>query len=238
MLSAQNLTKAFGTRHVIQDVSLSLQRGEIVGLLGPNGAGKTTTFRMLTGTVIPDSGRVFLDDADMTAAPFHERARLGVSYLPQDSFVPRSLSVEDSIMMVLEVRHQSAARRGEILNQLLSELHLDPVRKARVGTLSGGQRRRCEFAGTLACDPAYALLDEPFAGVDPAVVEEIAVLIRQLRSRGIGVLITDHNTRALLDLVDRAYVIASGRVLAEGDSRDVTMNPLVRKIYLGEAFQR
>lgn len=237
MLIAQNLVKSFGARQVIAGVTLSLHRGEIVGLLGPNGAGKTTTFRMLTGTVIPDAGRVLLDDADVTDSPFYERVRCGVSYLPQDSFVPRSLSVEDSIMMVLEVRHRSSARRKEILGGLLSELHLDAVRKARVGMLSGGQRRRCEIAVMLACEPSYALFDEPFAGVDPTTVEEIAVLIRQLRARGIGVLITDHNARALLDLVDRAYIIESGRVLAEGDSREVTTNPVVRKVYLGEAFQ-
>ena len=237
MLTAQGLMKSFGERQVVEGITLSLQRGEIVGLLGPNGAGKTTTFRMLTGTVIPDAGRVLLDGADVTGLPFHERVRCGISYLPQESFVPRSLSVQDSIMMVLEVRHRSPAKRNEILGRLLAELHIGTVRKARVGALSGGQRRRCEIAVTLACEPRYALLDEPFAGVDPHNVEDIAVLIHQLRARGIGVLITDHNARALLALVDRAYVIQSGRVLAEGGSGDVAANPMVRKVYLGKAFR-
>lgn len=237
MLTAQNLMKSFGKRPVIRGIALSLRRGEIVGLLGPNGAGKTTTFRMLTGTVIPDAGRIMLDDTDVTDLPFHERVRCGISYLPQEAFVPRSLSVEDTIMMVLEVRHRSRALRRQILNRLLDELHIGTARKALVGTLSGGQRRRCEIAIMLACEPRYALLDESFAGVDPNTIEDIAILVQQLRGRGIGVLMTDHNTRALLALVDRAYVIEGGRVLAQGSRQEVATNPLVRKIYLGEAFQ-
>jgi lipopolysaccharide export system ATP-binding protein len=231
------LVKSLAGRRVIEDVTLTLRRGETVGLLGPNGAGKTTTFRMLTGMVIPDSGRIVLDGIDVTGMPFYERARRGISYLPQESFVPRSLSVEDNIAMVLEAREPAAGKRNEILGRLLSEFHLEAVRRTRVGTLSGGQRRRCEIAITLACQPRFALLDEPFAGIDPTTVEEIAALISHLTARDIGVLITDHNARELLHLVDRAYVIESGRVLAHGNAEAVIADQEVRRVYLGEAFR-
>lgn len=237
MLFAQQLVKSLGGRRVIEDVTLSLRRGETVGLLGPNGAGKTTTFRMLTGMVIPDFGCILLDGAEVTRMPFYERARRGISYLPQESFVPRSLSVEDNIAMVLEARERAAGKRNEILRRLLSEFHLEAVRRTRVGTLSGGQRRRCEIAITLACQPRFALLDEPFAGIDPTTVEEIATLIRHLTARDIGVLITDHNARELLHLVDRAYVIENGRVLAHGSAGAVIADQEVRRVYLGEAFR-
>jgi lipopolysaccharide export system ATP-binding protein len=237
MLSVHQLVKSLSGHRIIEDVTLSLERGETVGLLGPNGAGKTTTFRMLTGLVIPDAGRIVLDDADITRLPFYERARRGISYLPQESFVPRSLSVEDNITMVLEVRERSAKKRNEIMERLVSEFHLDAFRKMHVGLLSGGQRRRCEIAITLACEPSFALLDEPFAGVDPNTVEEIATLIRHLTGRGIGVLITDHNARELLQLVDRAYVIESGRVLAHGNAEAIMADEDVRRVYLGEAFR-
>jgi lipopolysaccharide export system ATP-binding protein len=237
MLLAQQLVKSLAGRRVIEDVTLTLRRGETVGLLGPNGAGKTTTFRMLTGMVTPDSGRIVLDGVDVTGMPFYERARRGISYLPQESFVPRSLSVEDNIAMVLEAREPAAGKRNEILGRLLSEFHLEAVRRTRVGTLSGGQRRRCEIAITLACQPRFALLDEPFAGIDPTTVEEIAALISHLTARDIGVLITDHNARELLHLVDRAYVIESGRVLAHGNAEAVIADQEVRRVYLGEAFR-
>ena len=237
MLLAQQLVKSLAGRRVIEDVTLTLRRGETVGLLGPNGAGKTTTFRMLTGMVIPDSGRIVLDGVDVTGMPFYERARRGISYLPQESFVPRSLSVEDNIAMVLEARERAAGKRNEILGRLLSEFHLEGVRRMRVGTLSGGQRRSCEIAITLACQPRFALLDEPFAGIDPTTVEEIAALISHLTARDIGVLITDHNARELLHLVDRAYVIESGRVLAHGSAEAVIADQEVRRAYLGEAFR-
>jgi lipopolysaccharide export system ATP-binding protein len=187
--------------------------------------------------VIPDSGRIVLDGIDVTGMPFYERARRGISYLPQESFVPRSLSVEDNIAMVLEAREPAAGKRNEILGRLLSEFHLEAVRRTRVGTLSGGQRRRCEIAITLACQPRFALLDEPFAGIDPTTVEEIAALISHLTARDIGVLITDHNARELLHLVDRAYVIESGRVLAHGNAEAVIADQEVRRVYLGEAFR-
>lgn len=237
MLSAEQLVKSLAGRRVIEDVTLSLRRGETVGLLGPNGAGKTTTFRMLTGTIIPDFGRIVLDGAEITRMPFYERARRGISYLPQESFVPRSLSVEANIAMVLEAREPAAAERNEMLESLLWEFRLEGVRRSRVGTLSGGERRRCEIAVTLACQPNFALLDEPFAGVDPNTVEEITTLIRHLTDRGIGVLITDHNARELLHLVDRAYVIENGRVLAHGSADAVIADQEVRRVYLGEAFR-
>jgi lipopolysaccharide export system ATP-binding protein len=237
MLTAQRLVKSLAGRRVIEDVTLSLRRGETVGLLGPNGAGKTTTFRMLTGMVIPDSGRILLDGAEVTRMPFYERARRGISYLPQESSVPRSLSVEANIAMVLEAREPAATERHEILERLLWEFRLEAVRRSRVGTLSGGERRRCEIAVTLACEPNFALLDEPFAGVDPNAVEEIATLIRHLTDRGVGVLITDHNARELLHLVDRAYVIENGRVLAHGSAGAVVADEEVRRVYLGETFR-
>lgn len=237
MLIAEQLMKSLAGRRIIEDVTLSLRRGETVGLLGPNGAGKTTTFRMLTGMVVPDFGQIVLDGAEVTRMPFYERARRGISYLPQESFVPRSLSVEANIAMVLEAREPGAAERNEILERLLWEFRLEAVRRSRVGTLSGGERRRCEIAVTLACKPNFALLDEPFAGVDPNIVDEIATLIRHLTERGIGVLITDHNARELLHLVDRAYVIENGRVLAHGSAGAVIADQDVRRVYLGEAFR-
>ena len=237
MLAAQHLVKSLGGRRVIEDVTLSLTRGEIVGLLGPNGAGKTTSFRMLTGLIHPDSGRITLDGADITRLPFYQRARRGIAYLPQDSFVPRSLSVAHNMAMVLEVREPSSHSRRQKLASLLSQFQLEEFRDRRVGVLSSGQRRRCEIAITLACDPAFALLDEPFARVDPHAIEQIAGLIHHLTDRNIGVLITDHNARELLRLVDRAYVIENGRVLAHGSSDELLADLEVRRAYLGEAFR-
>jgi lipopolysaccharide export system ATP-binding protein len=237
MLAAQHLVKSLGGRRVIEEVTLSLKRGEIVGLLGPNGAGKSTSFRMLTGLLHPDSGSITLDGADITKLPFYERARRGISFLPQDSFVPRSMSVAHNIELVLEVRDRSAHSRREKLESLLSQFKLDDLKDRRVGVLSGGQRRRCEIAITLACDPAFALLDEPFARVDPQAIEQIADLIHHLTDRGIGVLITDHNARELLRLVDRAYVIENGRVLAHGSAHELLSDLEVRRAYLGEEFR-
>jgi lipopolysaccharide export system ATP-binding protein len=237
MLQAQNLVKSLAGCGVIDDVTLALGRGETVGLLGPNGAGKTTTFRMLAGLIIPDSGQILLDGDDITTLPFYERARRGISYLPQDSFAPRSLTVGDNIAMVLEARERKAAKRTETRKRLLAEFRLETLHRTRVGELSGGQRRRFEIAITLACEPAFALLDEPFAGVDPNAIEEITTLIRHLTDRGIGVLITDHNARELLQLVNRAYIIESGRVLAAGHAEAVIANEDVRRVYLGDTFR-
>jgi lipopolysaccharide export system ATP-binding protein len=237
MLSAQHLVKAFAGRRVIEDVTLEFARGEIVGLLGPNGAGKTTTFQMLTGMLSPDAGVITLDDHPITTMPFYDRARFGIAYLPQAAFVPRGLTVEQNIRLVLEARLPDAAARRTKMEELVEEFRLQAVRKKQVGTLSGGQRRRCEIAITLACEPSFALMDEPFAGVDPHATEEIGQMIHALAARDIGVLITDHKARELLGIVERAYVIVSGRVLAEGETASIVSNEAVRRVYLGEAFR-
>jgi lipopolysaccharide export system ATP-binding protein len=237
MLCAQHLVKSFAGRRVIEDVTLSLERGEVVGLLGPNGAGKTTTFQMLTGMLTPDAGAITLDNHNITTMPFYDRARFGIAYLPQAPFVPRGLTVEQNIMLVLETRLPDAASRKARLVELVEEFRLEDVRGKRVGALSGGQRRRCEIAITLACEPSFAMLDEPFAGVDPHATEEITTIIRHLADRDIGILITDHKARELLSIVDRAYVIESGRVLAEGETASIVANEAVRRVYLGETFR-
>lgn len=237
MLSAQHLVKSFAGRRVIEDVTLSLERGEVVGLLGPNGAGKTTTFQMLTGMLTPDAGAILLDDHNITTMPFYDRARFGIAYLPQAPFVPRGLTVEQNIMLVLETRLPDAMSRKARLAELVEEFRLEEVRGKRVGELSGGQRRRCEIAITLACEPSFAMLDEPFAGVDPHATDEITTMIRHLADRDIGILITDHKARELLSIVDRAYVIESGCVLAEGETASIVANEAVRRVYLGESFR-
>ena len=236
MLSAQHLVKSFAGRRVIENVTLKLERGEVVGLLGPNGAGKTTTFQMLTGMLTPDAGQITLDGHTVTAMPFYDRARFGIAYLPQAPFVPRGLTVEQNIRLVLEARLPHASRKVK-MEELIDEFRLGDVRKARVGNLSGGQRRRCEIAITLACEPSFAMLDEPFAGVDPHATDEIGQMIHHLADRDIGVLITDHKARELLGIVDRAYVIESGRVLAEGDVAEIVSHQDVRRVYLGEEFR-
>ena len=237
MLSAQHLVKAFAGRRVIEEVTLQLQRGEVVGLLGPNGAGKTTTFQMLTGMIRPDAGAIMLDGHNVTAMPFYDRARFGIAYLPQAPFVPRGLTVEQNIRLVLEARMAASAARKGKMDDLLAEFRLGDLRDKKVGDLSGGQRRRCEIAITLACEPSFAMLDEPFAGVDPHATEEIGQMIHHLAERDIGVLITDHKARELLGIVNRAYVIESGRVLAEGDVAEIIADQDVRRVYLGEEFR-
>ncbi len=237
MLSAQHLVKAFAGRRVIEDVTLQLRRGEVVGLLGPNGAGKTTTFQMLTGMIRPDAGSIILDGNKVTAMPFYDRARFGIAYLPQAPFVPRGLTVEQNIQLVLETRLPDEGQRRQAMAGLLEEFRLGDLRRKKVGDLSGGQRRRCEIAITLACEPSFAMLDEPFAGVDPHATEEIGQMIHHLAQRDIGVLITDHKARELLGIVDRAYVIESGRVLAEGDVAQIVADQEVRRVYLGEEFR-
>jgi len=237
MLSAQHLVKAFAGRRVIEEVTLQLERGEVVGLLGPNGAGKTTTFQMLTGMIRPDAGAIVLDGHDVTAMPFYDRARFGIAYLPQAPFVPRGLTVEQNIRLVLEARLADGAAQKGKMDDLLAEFRLGDLRAKKVGDLSGGQRRRCEIAITLACEPSFAMLDEPFAGVDPHATEEIGRMIHHLAERDIGVLITDHKARELLGIVHRAYVIESGRVLAEGDVAEIIADQDVRRVYLGEEFR-
>jgi lipopolysaccharide export system ATP-binding protein len=237
MLCAQHLVKSFAGRRVIENVTLQLHRGEVVGLLGPNGAGKTTTFQMLTGMIVPDAGAIVLDDHNVTTMPFYDRARFGIAYLPQAPFVPRGLTVEQNLTLVLEARLADPSARKVKMTELIEEFRLQELRRKRVGSLSGGQRRRCEIAITLACEPSFAMLDEPFAGVDPHATEEIGQMIHHLADRDIGVLITDHKARELLGIVDRAYVIDSGRVLAEGDVAEIVADQDVRRVYLGEEFR-
>ena len=237
MLSAQHLVKSFAGRRVIENVTLQLKRGEVVGLLGPNGAGKTTTFQMLTGMIVPDAGAILLDGHNVTSMPFYDRARFGIAYLPQAPFVPRGLTVEQNLRLVLEARAADAAAHKRKMAELIEEFRLEDVRDKRVGQLSGGQRRRCEIAITLACEPSFAMLDEPFAGVDPHATDEIGQMIDHLADRDIGVLITDHKARELLGIVDRAYVIESGQVLAEGGVAEIVADQEVRRVYLGEEFR-
>ena len=236
VLLARGLRKSYRQRTVVDGASLGVRRGEAVGLLGPNGAGKTTCFYMITGLVTPDDGRIELDGHDVTAMPMYRRARLGIGYLPQEASIFRGLSVEDNIKAVLEVTEPKRARRAAKLDQLLDEFKIAHLRKSPSIALSGGERRRLEIARALASDPAFMLLDEPFAGVDPIAVGDIQELVRHLTRRGIGVLITDHNVRETLGLIDRAYIIASGRVLTHGQPADIVANPDVRRLYLGEQF--
>ncbi|MCC5979252.1 MAG: LPS export ABC transporter ATP-binding protein [Salinarimonas sp.] len=237
ILAVKGLQKRYGDRTVVQDAGLTVRRGEAVGLLGPNGAGKTTIFYMITGLVAADRGNISLEGADVTALPMYRRARLGIGYLPQEASIFRGLNVEDNIRAVLEVVEPDRRRRREKLDALLAEFHIEGLRKAPSIALSGGERRRCEIARALASDPAFMLLDEPFAGIDPIAVGDIQNLVRHLTRRGIGVLITDHNVRETLGLIDRAYIIHSGRVLTEGTPQEIIANPDVRRLYLGEDFR-
>lgn len=237
ILSVSGLRKSYGGRTVVSDASLSLRQGEAVGLLGPNGAGKTTIFYMITGLVAADLGTISLEGNDITQLPMYQRARLGIGYLPQEASIFRGLSVEDNIRAVLEVVEPDRKARERQLDQLLEEFTISRLRKAPSIALSGGERRRCEIARALAGKPSFILLDEPFAGIDPIAVGDIQALVRQLTDRGIGVLITDHNVRETLGLVDRAYIIHSGRVLTEGSPAEIIANPDVRRVYLGEDFR-
>ncbi len=237
VLAVHNLGKGYRGRMVVQDVSLSVQRGEAVGLLGPNGAGKTTVFYMITGLVKPDKGKIELDGHDVTGLPMFQRARLGVGYLPQEASIFRGLNVENNIRAVLEVNEPNRKAREAMLELLLEEFDIARVRNAPSISLSGGERRRCEIARALAGKPSFMLLDEPFAGIDPIAVGDIQDLVRHLKGRGIGVLITDHNVRETLGLIDRAYIIHSGQVLTEGPPDDIIAHPDVRRLYLGEDFR-
>ncbi|MGH8277994.1 MAG: LPS export ABC transporter ATP-binding protein [Gammaproteobacteria bacterium] len=237
-LRAQNLLKRYRQREVVRNVSLELARGEVVGLLGPNGAGKTTAFYMIVGLVAVDGGRIYLDDTDLTRLPVHARARLGLGYLPQEASVFRKLTVADNILAILETRRglDKRARRAR-LEELLEELHIAPLRNSLGLSLSGGERRRVEIARALAADPAFMLLDEPFAGVDPISVIDIQRIVRHLRERDIGVLITDHNVRETLGICARAYILSAGEVIASGPPAAILANQQVREVYLGENFR-
>ena len=237
VLSAWAIGKSYKGRQVVKDVSLSVRRGEAVGLLGANGAGKTTAFYMITGLVPADKGRIMLDGHDITNLPMYRRARLGIGYLPQEASIFRGLNVEDNIRAVLEVVEPSKGRREDQLNALLSEFNIDTLRKAPATALSGGERRRLEIARALAGQPSFVLLDEPFAGIDPIAVGDIQDLVRQLTARGIGVLITDHNVRETLGLIDRAYIMHSGQLLMEGTPEEIVASEDVRRTYLGADFR-
>ena len=235
-LYATSLGKRYKKRPVVRNVSLSVQRGEAVGLLGPNGAGKTTTFYMITGLVQPDEGRVMMDGHDVTMLPMYRRARLGLGYLPQEASIFRGLTVEQNIRAALEVVEPEADRRAAMLDELLAEFGIAHLRRAPALALSGGERRRCEIARALATHPSYILLDEPLAGIDPIAVGEIRDLVKHLKDRGIGVLITDHNVRETLEIIDRAYILHDGKVLMEGSPQEIVANEDVRRVYLGEKF--
>ena len=235
-LIARGLTKAYRDRRVVNGVSLVVRRGEAVGLLGPNGAGKTTCFYMITGLVPVDEGSIEINGHDVTTMPMYRRARLGVGYLPQEASIFRGLTVEENIRAVLEVHDKDKTRREHKLDSLLAEFSISHLRKSPAIALSGGERRRLEIARALATDPTFMLLDEPFAGVDPISVADIQALVRHLTSRGIGVLITDHNVRETLGLIDRAYIIHAGEVLTHGRANDIVNNADVRRLYLGDNF--
>jgi lipopolysaccharide export system ATP-binding protein len=237
LLSANNLKKRYKARTVVEDVSFEVKSGEVVGLLGPNGAGKTTCFYMIVGLVSADGGDVHIDNERLTHLAMHSRARLGLSYLPQEASVFRKLNVEENIKAVLELLNLPEAELNDRLENLLNELHIGHVRHINAAALSGGERRRVEIARALATNPRFILLDEPFAGVDPIAVLEIQKIIRFLKERGIGVLITDHNVRETLGICDHAYIISAGRVLASGLPSEIVQNESVRKVYLGEHFK-
>jgi lipopolysaccharide export system ATP-binding protein len=236
-LRAASLAKRYRARTVVRDVSLEVRSGEVVGLLGPNGAGKTTCFYMMVGLVPLDGGEIFLDGCNVSRLPIHKRARLGLSYLPQEPSIFRKLTVSENIRAVLELANLPRTQVGERLDALLMDLHVSHLRNSPAVSLSGGERRRVEIARALASDPRFILLDEPFAGVDPIAVIEIQRIIRFLKDRGIGVLITDHNVRETLGICDRAYIINDGSVLAYGHPEEIVYNESVRKVYLGEHFK-
>ncbi|HAW15004.1 MAG TPA: LPS export ABC transporter ATP-binding protein [Cellvibrionales bacterium] len=237
-LTAQHLAKSYQQRKVISDVSIEINSGEVVGLLGPNGAGKTTCFYMIAGIVKADEGIIILDDANITHKAIHERARLGLGYLPQEASIFRKLTVADNIAAILETRSDlSRAERTQIRDELLEEFHISHIKNSLGMSLSGGERRRVEIARALASDPAFMLLDEPFAGVDPISVNDIKNVITQLKNRGIGVLITDHNVRETLDICERAYIVGEGHIIAEGGTETILNNQKVRDTYLGHQFQ-
>lgn len=236
-LRSKDLVKVYGRREVVKGVSIEVDRGEIVGLLGPNGAGKTTTFYMVVGFIKPNSGRVFLDETDITDLPMYKRAKKGIGYLPQEPSVFRKLSVEDNITAVLEMTKLSKEEQRDKLESLLEEFGLKKVRKSFGDTLSGGERRRTEIARALATDPNFILLDEPFAGIDPIAVEDIQSIVAKLKTKNIGILITDHNVQETLSITDRAYLMFEGSILKAGTAEELAADEMVRKVYLGKNFE-
>lgn len=236
ILETFDISKSYRGRKVVDNVSVNLHQGEVVGLLGPNGAGKTTSFYTIVGLITPDSGKVLLDGADLTGMAMFKRARLGISYLPQEASIFRKLSVEENLMAILETRDMRSAERRNKMDHLIDQMGLDTVRRSKGYMLSGGERRRVEIARSLAIDPNFLLLDEPFSGIDPIQVLELQRIIGELRQSGLGILVTDHNVRAALTVVDRAYIIGNGRILAEGVPHSLAQNPEVKRVYLGEDF--
>ncbi len=237
ILRTENLVKNYGTRTVVKGVSFQVEKGEIVGLLGPNGAGKTTSFYMIVGLITPNSGHIFLDDVDITKEPVYKRAKRGVGYLAQEASVFRQLSVEDNIKTILEFSKLNKHQQQEKLESLLDEFGLQHIRKSKGIQLSGGERRRCEIARSLAINPDFILLDEPFAGVDPIAVEDIQSIVRKLKEKNIGILITDHNVHETLSITDRAYLLYEGKILKAGTAYDLSEDEEVRKVYLGQNFE-
>lgn len=237
ILKTENLVKFYGKRKVVDNVSIHVERGEIVGLLGPNGAGKTTTFYMVVGFIKPTSGKVFIDKDEITNYPMYKRARKGVGYLPQEASVFRKLSVEDNIRAILEFQKLTKNEQRDRLETLLDEFGLQKVRRNLADSLSGGERRRTEIARSLASDPGFILLDEPFAGIDPIAVEDIQSIVAKLKDRNIGILITDHNVRETLSIANRAYLMFEGSILRSGTSEELAVDDLVRKVYLGKSFE-
>lgn len=235
-LSADSLVKKFKKRAVVNNVSLNLKQGEVVGLLGPNGAGKTTTFYMIVGMIKPNEGRVELDSTDITDKAMYKRSKLGICYLPQEASIFRGLSVENNIKAILQLQNLTSKFRKERLEELLSVFGLNQVRKSKGYMLSGGERRRCEIARTLASNPKFVLLDEPFAGIDPIAVEDIMKMVSKLKDQGIGVLITDHNVHETLSITDRAYILIDGNIFTSGSAEEIADNEDVRRLYLGENF--
>ena len=236
-LKIESLRKSYRKRLVVRDVSMQLHRGEVVALLGPNGSGKTTCFYSIAGLVTPEGGKVIVDGRDVTRLPMYRRARLGIGYLPQENSIFRGMTVENNILAVLELSEPNQKRRSERLQELLNEFSIDHLRRAPALALSGGERRRVEIARCLAADPKYLLLDEPFAGVDPIAVHEIRTLVSALKKRGLGILITDHNVRETLEIVDRAYILHDGKVLMSGTTEEIIKDENVKRVYLGENFR-
>ena len=237
MLSSKNLVKVYKKRTVVNNVSINVKQGEVVGLLGPNGAGKTTTFYMIVGMIKPNGGQVFLEEKEITKEAMYKRAKMGIGYLPQEASVFRRLSVEDNIMAILEMIDLSKEERTNRLEKLLDELSIKHIRKSKGFQLSGGERRRTEIARSLATNPKFILLDEPFAGVDPIAVEDIMNIVANLKNKGIGILITDHNVHETLSIVDRAYILINGQIFKDGTAIDLAEDPDVKKLYLGEKFK-
>ncbi len=236
-LRSENLKKVYKKRAVVNHVSVNVKQGEVVGLLGPNGAGKTTTFYMIVGMISPDEGKVFLEDKDISSEPMYKRAKMGIGYLPQEASVFRRLSVEDNIMAILQMMKMTDKERKDKMDSLLEELSISHLRKSKGFQLSGGERRRTEIARALASNPSFILLDEPFAGVDPIAVEDIMAIVHNLKHKGIGILITDHNVHETLSIVDRAYILINGVIFKDGTAHDLAEDQDVRKLYLGEKFK-